>query len=328
MSAPVTDLVAADIGGTHARFALAQVADGKVVGLGEPLTLRTDEFASLDLAWAQLRRSWAEPLPRAAALAIASPIGADEIRLTNNRWRVTPSRLNEELGLDRHLLVNDFGAVAHAVHHAPPSDFAHLSGPRVPLPDEGPITICGPGTGLGVAQLVRATHGYRVIETEGGHIGFAPTEAYEDRLVARLRERHGRVSAERVCAGPAIVTHYETANDVVGELIYEISERVIWDGVLAWNRRDALAEEAVDRFCQALGAVAGDLALAQGAKAVVIAGGLGLRLKARLRRAGFGQRFRAKGRFEGMMKALPVKLITHPQPGLFGAAAAFAAELG
>ena len=27
-----------------------------------------------------------------------------------------------------------------------------------------------------------------------------------------------------------------------------------------------------------------------------------------------------------MMAALPVKLITHPQPGLFGAAAAFAKE--
>ena len=42
--------------------------------------------------------------------------------------------------------------------------------------------------------------------------------------------------------------------------------------------------------------------------------------------SGFADRFCAKGRFATMMAALPVKLITHPQPGLLGAAAAFAAE--
>jgi glucokinase len=74
--------------------------------------------------------------------------------------------------------------------------------------------------------------------------------------------------------------------------------------------------------------VAGDIALAQGGKAVVIAGGLGLRLRDTLLRSGFAERFRAKGRFEALMASLPVKLITHPQPGLFGAAAAFAKDHG
>ncbi|MFM6854456.1 MAG: glucokinase, partial [Sphingopyxis sp.] len=64
--------------------------------------------------------------------------------------------------------------------------------------------------------------------------------------------------------------------------------------------------------------------LAQGGTGVVIAGGLGLRIQAILLRSGFAERFRAKGRFEALMASLPVKLITHPQPGLFGAAAAFA----
>ena len=69
-----------------------------------------------------------------------------------------------------------------------------------------------------------------------------------------------------------------------------------------------------------------NLALAQGAKAIVIAGGLGLRLKDKLLESGFGQRFTSKGRFQTLMAGIPVKLITHPQPGLFGAAAAFAQE--
>ena len=62
----------------------------------------------------------------------------------------------------------------------------------------------------------------------------------------------------------------------------------------------------------------------EGEGPVVIAGGLGLRLKDHLPRSGFANRFIAKGRFERRMEALPVKLVTHPQPGLYGAAAAFA----
>jgi glucokinase len=73
-----------------------------------------------------------------------------------------------------------------------------------------------------------------------------------------------------------------------------------------------------------LGAVAGDLALAHGAAGVVVAGGLGQRLADVLPRSGFAQRFAAKGRYQALMAALPVKLITHPQPGLYGAAAAAA----
>ena len=72
--------------------------------------------------------------------------------------------------------------------------------------------------------------------------------------------------------------------------------------------------------------MSGDLALAHGANAVVIAGGLGFRIREHLPRSGFADRFIAKGRFERRMESIPVKLITHPQPGLYGAAAAFAKE--
>ena len=61
---------------------------------------------------------------------------------------------------------------------------------------------------------------------------------------------------------------------------------------------------------------------------IVIAGGLGLRLADHLARSGFRDRFMAKGRFERRMDEMPVHLITHQQPGLFGAAAAFAEEFG
>ena len=318
------EVVAVDIGGTHARFAIAEVAGGKVTRLAEPVTLKTAEHASLQTAWQAFAATLDRPLPRAAALSIASPITGDVIRLTNNPWVIRPSLIPERRGVETYTDINDFGAVGHAVAQLPPDQFEHLCGPDEPLAAEGVTTVCGPGTGLGVAQVLRTPHRYHVLPTEGGHIDYAPLDAIEDALVKRLRGSFTRVSAERVCAGPGIVAIYETLAALEGRPVPAQDDKAIWQEALEGS--DPIALAALDRFGLALGAAAGDLALAQGAKGVVIAGGLGLRIKDRLLRSGFGHRFVAKGRFQFMIAAIPVKLITHSQPGLFGAAAAFAQE--
>jgi glucokinase len=111
---------------------------------------------------------------------------------------------------------------------------------------------------------------------------------------------------------------------IEGRSVQSRDEKELWAAALAGS--DSLAAAALARYCLCLGAVAGDLALAHGAVGVVIAGGLGLRLAELLPGSGFRDRFIAKGRFERRMDEMPVKLLTHPQPGLFGAAAAFALE--
>lgn len=318
------ELVSVDIGGTHARFAIAEVAHGKVVALGEAVTLKTAEYASLQTAWQAFGERLDRPMPRAAAIAVASPIDGDLIKLTNNPWIIRRALVKERLEVDDYVLINDFGAIGHAVAQMPHHAFLHLSGPNQPFPTDGVLTVCGPGTGLGVAQVLRTPHGYHVLETEGGHVDFAPLDTLEDAMLKRLRRTFNRVSTERIVAGPGIVTIYETLAEIEGRAVQRLDDKAIWTQAL--EGQDSLALAALDRFCLCLGAVAGDLALAHGAHGVVIAGGLGLRLKDHLARSGFGERFAAKGRFQSRMAALPVKLITHPQPGLFGAAAAFAQD--
>ncbi|WP_294352043.1 glucokinase [uncultured Sphingomonas sp.] len=320
----MTEIVTADIGGTNARFAIAEVEGGRVVSLGDPVTLRTADHASLQTAWQAFAATLGRPMPRAAALSVASPITGDVIRMTNNPWVIRPSLIPERLGADVYTIINDFGAVGHAVGQLPEIDFEHLCGPDVPLPVEGVTTVCGPGTGLGVAQVFKTAGRYLVLPTEGGHMDYAPLDGIEDAILKRLRRTFTRVSTERIVAGPGIVAIYETLASLEGRAIRERTDKEIWTDALDGD--DSLALAALDRFCLALGAVAGDLALAHGAKGVVIAGGLGLRIKDKLLRSGFDQRFVAKGRFQQLMAAIPVKLITHPQPGLFGAAAAFAQE--
>ncbi|MFM7027270.1 MAG: glucokinase [Chakrabartia sp.] len=319
------DIVSVDIGGTHARFALATVGAGRVIRLDEAVTLATADYASFQTAWEAFAARLGHSLPRAVAIAIAAPVNDDLIRFTNNPWIIRPGLIGEKLGVDRAVLVNDFEAVGHAVAQAGPEYFSPLCGPDGPLPDHGTISVIGPGTGLGVAHIWRDGAQYHVVATEGGHIDFAPLDSIEDAILARLRARYRRVSVERVVSGPGLVDIYETLAAIEGRPVLAMEDKALWQ--LALSGEDSLATAAMDRFCLALGSVAGDIALAQGGQAVVVAGGLGLRLRDVLVRSGFAERFKAKGRFEGLMARLPVQLITHPQPGLLGAAAAFAREL-
>ncbi len=314
-------MVAVDIGGTHARFAEAQIEGRRVIALGDATTLKTAEHASFQTAWEHYARINGGVLPRAAAIAIAGPVGSKLIKMTNNPWIIRPTQVQQELGVDAYVLINDFEAIGHAVAQAGDEHFVHLTGPDGPLPSLGTIGIIGPGTGLGVAHLWRGPGGYRVQATEGGHIDFAPLDTIEDAIVARLRHRYSRVSVERVVAGPALVDIYEALAAIEGQTVQRLDDQTLWARAMAG--KDSLGAAAIDRFCLSLGSVAGDIALALGASGMVIAGGLGLRIKDTLLGSGFAERFRAKGRLEPLMATVPVKVLTHPQPGLLGAAAAF-----
>ena len=319
-------IAVADVGGTHARFALAEIDGSRVASLSEPITLKTAEHASFQLAWHEFGRRAGIDLPDELAIAFAGPTGGDLLKLTNNPWVIRPALINERLDVGRYTIVNDFGAVAHAVATLPQEEFRHVCGPEEPLPEAGVISIVGPGTGLGVAALLRRNGHYDVIETEGGHIDFAPLDSLEDRVLGQLRKSFRRVSVERIASGRGLWNLYEALGAIEGRGLAFHDDAELWAAALAGG--DGLANAALDRFCLTLGAVAGDMALAQGATAVVIAGGVGARVADYLPRSGFRDRFIAKGRFERRMDEMPVKLITYPEPGLFGAAAAFAKEHG
>ena len=224
----MTDLVAVDIGGTHARFVIASVADGGAISLGEPETLHTKDHASFQTAWEDFRERCGGSLPPRAALSVAGPVGGEVIRFTNNPWIIRPSLMQSKLGVDQFTIVNDFAAVAHAVARAPDDQFLHITGPDRPLASEGTISLIGPGTGLGVAHLWRSGSEYRVTATEGGHIDFAPLDSIEDAILARLRKSHNRVSIERVVSGPAIGPIRQTLAAMEGRPVTEEDDVTLW----------------------------------------------------------------------------------------------------
>src|SRR5205085_300133 len=236
-------------GGTHARFALAQIEDGRVLQLGEPLTLKTTEHAGLVEAWQDFAQHLGRPLPRAAALAFAYPVDNDLPQLTNMPWTIDARSLPEALGIVQHVFLNDFCAIGHAIATLGPSDFLHIAGPDIPLPESGVISIVGPGTGLGVGLVIRRDGQYQVIASEGGNMDFSPHDDLDDRLMAALRRRYGHVSAERLVSGPALRDIYAV---IAGAEAPYADDRDLWQAALEGT--DPAAGAALERFCLCLGA--------------------------------------------------------------------------
>jgi glucokinase len=236
-------------------------------------------------------------------------------------WTIDARTLPEDLGVDRHLVLNDFAAIGHAVATLGHPHFLHIAGPDVSLPTSGMISIVGPGTGLGVGLVIRGGGQYQVIASEGGNMDFSPHDDVDDRLMAALRRRYGHVSAERLVSGPALRDIYAVIADAEAP---SADDRDLWQTALEGS--DPVAAAALERFCLCLGTFAGNIALAHGANALVLAGGLGMRLRKHLSSSGFAERLVAKGEYRSILERLPVKLIAHPEPGLYGATAAFAAR--
>ena len=311
----------ADIGGTNARFALARPGPDRPE-LELPLTLATARFASLQQA-AKHYLEQVEFKPRRAAVAVACPVGGEEVRLTNRAWSFNRLELADALNVESLLIVNDFGAAARALPALKTEETLHLHGPESD-PLNMPATVLGPGTGLGIALVTdcKAT-GWRVLETEGGHISYAPLGSEERLIHEWLTARHGRVSVERVLSGKglaqieAALTGRPPSRSKTPDSALTSPGKIV-SAALAGDQRHARA--ALARFCAILGSVAGDAALMHGARTVAIAGGIVPRFIPFLRSSAFRERFLDKGRFAAHLEKVSIKIITYPEPGLLGAA--------
>jgi glucokinase len=325
MSPPADSLaLVADIGGTNARFALADLR-GDLPLLHEQRTLPNAGFASLQHA-TETYLAMVGARPAHAAIAVASPVTGDAIRLTNRAWSFSQAELRDALGLRQLTVINDFAAIAWAMPAIGAGDRETLHGdPAAVL--AGPVSVLGPGTGLGVALLIgNDASGWQVVATEGGHVTFAPI-GDEERLLARwLDARHGRTSNERLLCGAGIAQIDAALSagtdapsvDARGAPLRDPAAIV----AAALDGHDAVARRTLARFCAVLGSVAGDCALLHGARTVMIAGGIVPRFIPFLRASAFRERFLAKGRFAALLENVAVHVITHPMPGLLGAAVA------
>lgn len=305
--------VIGDIGGTNARFALAE--DGRY---GELRHVEVKKYPSLhDALTDYLSTLPGTRRPTAAALDIAGPVFGDMVGLTNAGWRFSIAELKQSLALSTLKVVNDFAAAAISVPYLPKQDLFTV-GP--PCPEAvGTIGVIGPGTGLGVGGLLPNGAQWLPWSGEGGHVTLPTVTPEEDAIVRLLRSRWGHVSAERVLSGAGLVNLYEAQCAIDGVTPSPMSPAGVTDHAIRGT--DAISVKAFGHFCTMLGTVAADLALTLGATGgIYIAGGILLRFKEAFAESGFRERFEAKGRFRSLLATIPTRLILEESPALLGLA--------
>ena len=328
MSHPLA--LVADIGGTNVRFA---IADRR---LQAPLVSDTvrqfpvADFPSLVDA-AQHYLQGVRPVAGhigAGVFAVAGRIDGDQAQVTNHPWLISRTATQHALGLSSLRLVNDFAAQAMAVELLTDADVVVIG--DVPHQHRTgrarTYAVLGPGTGLGVSALIVRDGISIALETEGGHVAFAPANAQEASVLEQLSLDFGRVSNERLVSGGGLVNIHRALSRISGRPVPgDLHPREI---TAAAREGDALCLQSVEMFCAVFGAMAGDLVLTLGAwDGVFLTGGLVPKLLPELQRSHFRQRFQAKGRFAPAMARVPTLAVIHPQAGLLGAAA-FAMQHG
>jgi glucokinase len=303
-----------DIGGTNARFAIAE--DGKY---GELRHIEVDKYPSLQDALADYLKS----LPQAertgldGVLDIAGPVLGDRISLTNQSWSFSIKELKQSLGLASLTVVNDFAATARAIPHLTAQQKVAI-GPSI-ANAHGNIGVIGPGTGLGMSSLIPHGGDWTLVAGEGGHATLAASTAEEFAIIQMLWKRWNHVSAERVLSGAGLVNLYEALCAIRG--IEPLMLQPADVTRRAMDKSDEICVRAFSHFCEFLGSVAGDLALTVGAfGGVYIAGGILPRFKEAFAASNFRARFEAKGRFSKMLAGMPTWLILDDNPGLIGLA--------
>lgn len=313
--------LAADIGGTNSRVALAARDQGRWQ-IRHRARYPSQQYPSAASILSDFLAGCGGPTPAAAGIAVAGPVIDGNVRLTNVSWRVNAQELRAALGNLPLALLNDFEAVGRGLDSLAATDVVTLQ-PGLPRAD-APRLLVGAGTGLGMSVLVPANGGYVALPSEGSHADFAPQGELEIALMRHLVERHGHASWERVVSGLGLEATYAFVRWHEGHAPGALSAPEITAAALAGS--DPWAVRTLEIFVSAYGRFAGNLALAVLPRGgIYVAGGIAPRILPKLREGSFLQGLTAKGRFSGLMAEMPVHIVTNDDVGMFGALNAAAA---
>jgi glucokinase len=306
-------ILAADIGGTNARFAEIVIDGLSQVRVAEPVIFPTwsesiDSFDALLEHYTQHRPPGSRELEQYDALAIAIAGGVSGRRgtLPNISWDI-------DLGVSRPVrnafLLNDFVAQAHA--YLDPVIFDRLRRVR-PGPGMGPgaIAIVGAGTGLGHAAL-KSIKGRRVvISSESGHCTFAFHGAEERRIESSMLARRGKtwLSSEDVLQGAGIPLLHEALTGKTVSPAEALASKPKESKTCAWYAR--FYARACRNYCLAMYPV----------ESLVITGGIAAKNPHVIESPAFFEEFNDGRAYRHLLERVPIYLNEDQSLGLRGAA--------
>jgi glucokinase len=305
-----------DVGGTNCRFALAEVTDDGTIELHKSETYAVKDYASFDDA-AQAYITSQNIKPKKAAFAFAGPKFGDEISMTNTDWVVSESALRQTFGFETVVILNDFVAMACGATVIPDDGFDTIIPGKVNY--NKPVTVMGPGTGMGVSYILSASPPH-VVPTEGGHVAFAPQDKLERKILKHQAALRPYVTIESLISGPGMVNLYQAICEIKDKKIrFRNAKEIV---AAAEANPKSVARLTVKTFCNILGGFAGNTALIQGSSGgVVLAGGVSRHILPFISESEFTARFQGKDTGSYFVKDIPVRVIKAHFVALYGAAA-------
>ena len=316
--------LAGDIGGTNTRLAFFEGTPDRLTPVVIDIFPSRDHKGPEEIAKVFLAKH--NQTAAAACFGIAGAVRDGRVETPNLPWVVDARHIAQELGLPEVHLINDLEANAHGIALLAESDFVVLNAGAPGA--TGNRALISAGTGLGEAGLLAEPGGgYRPFPSEGGHVDFAPRNELEMDLLRYLMGRFERVSYERVLSGPGLYNIYQFLRDTGrGEEPAWLGEQIAQGDPSAPISKSALegtsaiCVQALDIFVSVYGAEAGNLALkflATGG--TFVGGGIAPRIIRKLSSTAFMKAFTAKGRVSGVLKDIPVRVITNDKTALLGA---------
>ncbi len=342
MASPkASHVLAGDIGGTHARFALFDVSD--TPRLVHRDSLSSQSFKTFEAALHEFVDLTSHAVEgklniRAASFGIAGPVVNQRVKTTNLPWVVDADKIEKKFGIPRVTLLNDLVAIGLGAIASPKGKLTSIHA-GYPKKTGGNLAVIAAGTGLGEASFIWDGAEHIACATEGSHVDFAPRNAVEDELLAMLREEHGRVSYERIASGSTIelVHRFFVKEQKVKESkeaarhVAEAEDPNVAVVELAESGKSEAAMRAIELWSSVYGSETGNLALKCLATAgVYLCGGVSAQLAPILAKglparkkkgpSPFIDAFLDKGRMRVLVESIPVAICTEPRAGLLGAA--------
>jgi glucokinase len=273
-------LLVGDVGGTNVRLAL--VEGEKFVKEEKFLTSHFSHLSDI------LETFLEGPIER-ACFAVAGVVKNQTSQMTNLNWTIDAIQLHKRHRIAHVTLLNDLEAAGWGLKRLGPQDVVTLNSGKSAHSNQA---ILAAGTGLGMVGLYWDGNRHHPFASEGGHADFAPRDEQEWALWKYLHKTFGHVSIERVVSGPGL----EHLSQFLG------------------------AEKGLKMFVSLYGSTAGNLALQfMTMGGLYLAGGIAPKLIQELQQGEFMKAFVSKGRFESLLKQIPVHVVLNDNLSLLGA---------
>lgn len=310
-------LLVADIGGTSARMALTAAHEDALRAVE---VVPCSDFPSAEHCLYDYLERQGSAEPTRLVIAAAGPVHDGQVAFTNSAWVLDEAALSLAFHGARAQVVNDFEAIAHALPHLGTDDLRAIGSAGLPGARANAFTVAilGPGTGLGAGGLLRRDGHTLPLPSEAGHANFAATDAQQRELLERIGADGGPVSGDRLLSGPGLERLHAARRALAGTSGARLPAAGIFEQAAAGDEN---CRETLALYARLLGQAAGDLVLTLAAwDGLFLAGGVLQRHPEALDAAAFRAGFEAKGPHAALMARVPTAIVTHPWPGLLGAA--------